>query len=217
MVDLDKARMLAFTLCGCKRPTCLEESCIAWRRRGAIFCCSTSTPKFWRLYRQCPWMYKSSAVHIDPARESQKAPLTVGGWHRGGGGLSLDGGFYGMPCVLSVAFQRCAQDPFKLNLARNVRTTDRAPHRELRSWPPPPPPSPIPTKIYRQLVVDTSREVLSEWGAGVFDDPRLEVHYADAHAYLRENEGMFDVIIMDIADPIEAGPGYVLYTQVNIN
>ncbi|CAM9426523.1 unnamed protein product [Ascophyllum nodosum] len=64
-----------------------------------------------------------------------------------------------------------------------------------------------------KLVVDTSREVLPEWGAGVFDDPRLEVHYADAHAYLRENEGMFDVIIMDIADPIEAGPGYVLYTQ----
>jgi len=26
-------------------------------------------------------------------------------------------------------------------------------------------------------------------------------------------EEMFDVIIMDIADPIEAGPGYVLYTQ----
>ena len=65
-----------------------------------------------------------------------------------------------------------------------------------------------------QLVVDTSRDVLPEWGAGVLDDSRLEVHYSDAHAYLRENDDMYDVIIMDIADPIEAGPGYVLYTQV---
>lgn len=56
--------------------------------------------------------------------------------------------------------------------------------------------------------------MLSEWGAGVTEDPRLELHYTDAHAFLKENEGLFDVIIMDIADPIEAGPGYVLYTQV---
>lgn len=63
-------------------------------------------------------------------------------------------------------------------------------------------------------MVDTSRDVLPEWGAGVLDDPRLDLHYTDAHAFLRDNEGMYDVIIMDIADPIEAGPGYILYTQV---
>lgn len=67
-----------------------------------------------------------------------------------------------------------------------------------------------------QLVVDTSRDVLPEWGAGVLDDPRLDLHYTDAHAFLRENEGMYDVIIMDIADPIEAGPGYILYTQASV-
>lgn len=64
-------------------------------------------------------------------------------------------------------------------------------------------------------MVDTSRDVLPEWGAGVLDDPRLDLHYTDAHAFLRENEGMYDVIIMDIADPIEAGPGYILYTQAS--
>eukprot|EP00752_Nemacystus_decipiens_P004256 g3887.t1 len=64
-----------------------------------------------------------------------------------------------------------------------------------------------------KLVVDTSRDVLPEWGAGVLDDPRLDLHYTDAHAFLRENDDMYDVIIMDIADPIEAGPGYILYTQ----
>ncbi|CAM9461595.1 unnamed protein product [Ectocarpus sp. 8 AP-2014] len=67
-----------------------------------------------------------------------------------------------------------------------------------------------------KLVVDTSRDVLPEWGAGVLDDPRLELHYTDAHAFLRENEDMYDVIIMDIADPIEAGPGYILYTQARL-
>lgn len=75
----------------------------------------------------------------------------------------------------------------------------------------PPPASDSPN----QVVVDTSRDVLPEWGAGVLDDPRLDLHYTDAHAFLRENEGMYDVIIMDIADPIEAGPGYILYTQAS--
>lgn len=56
------------------------------------------------------------------------------------------------------------------------------------------------------------REQMPEWNAGVFEDPRMEVHYTDAHAYLKNCDETFDVIIMDIADPIEAGPGYVLYT-----
>jgi spermidine synthase len=64
-----------------------------------------------------------------------------------------------------------------------------------------------------KVVVDVSREHLPEWGAGCWDDPRLEMHYTDAHAWLMQYKGpKFDVIIMDIADPIEAGPGYVLYT-----
>lgn len=35
----------------------------------------------------------------------------------------------------------------------------------------------------------------------------------DAHKYLMETEEKFDVIIMDISDPVEAGPGIALYTQ----
>lgn len=61
----------------------------------------------------------------------------------------------------------------------------------------------------------TSKELLPEWGQGVTDDPRLKLIYADAHAFLKNTEETYDVIIMDIADPIEAGPGYVLYTQVS--
>ncbi|MES1908226.1 MAG: hypothetical protein MHM6MM_001200 [Cercozoa sp. M6MM] len=64
-----------------------------------------------------------------------------------------------------------------------------------------------------KAVVDVSAELLPEWGDGCLDDPRLELHYTDAKAFLENWEGKpFDVIIMDIADPIEAGPGVMLYT-----
>lgn len=64
-----------------------------------------------------------------------------------------------------------------------------------------------------QVVCNICREELPEWNQGAFEDPRLTIHYTDAHAFLKEYDGTFDVIIMDIADPIEAGPGYVLYTE----
>lgn len=64
-----------------------------------------------------------------------------------------------------------------------------------------------------KVVVDICREQLPEWNDGSTEDPRLELHYTDAKAFLESYEGTFDVIIMDIADPIEAGPGIALYTQ----
>uniref|UniRef100_A0A7S2CGT9 PABS domain-containing protein n=1 Tax=Octactis speculum TaxID=3111310 RepID=A0A7S2CGT9_9STRA len=67
-----------------------------------------------------------------------------------------------------------------------------------------------------KMVVDVSREQLHEWSTGCFSDPRLTVHYTDAHAWLNRSDadtGLFDLIIMDIADPFEAGPGIALYTQ----
>eukprot|EP00475_Leptophrys_vorax_P042682 TRINITY_DN80509_c0_g1_i1.p1 TRINITY_DN80509_c0_g1~~TRINITY_DN80509_c0_g1_i1.p1 ORF type:complete len:335 (-),score=111.82 TRINITY_DN80509_c0_g1_i1:97-1101(-) len=64
-----------------------------------------------------------------------------------------------------------------------------------------------------KMVVDACREHLPEWAAGAFDDPRLEIYYQDAKAWLENFDGKFDVIIMDIADPIEAGPGIALYYQ----
>jgi len=65
-----------------------------------------------------------------------------------------------------------------------------------------------------KVVCDICRQEMPEWNQGVFEDPRLTVYYDDAHAFLKTYTGpAFDVIIMDIADPIEAGPGYVLYTE----
>jgi len=64
-----------------------------------------------------------------------------------------------------------------------------------------------------KVVCDVCREQLPEWHDGCVDDPRLEVVYDDAKGWLERYEGTFDIIIMDIADPIEAGPGIALYTE----
>ena len=55
---------------------------------------------------------------------------------------------------------------------------------------------------------------LQQWSAGVKDDPRFQLFVEDAKAHLEKHpDEKYDVIIMDIADPIEAGPGIALYTQ----
>ena len=65
-----------------------------------------------------------------------------------------------------------------------------------------------------EKVVNICREYLPEWGGdNVMNNDRFELVIADAHAYLLNSDEMFDVMIMDISDPIEAGPGITLYTK----
>ena len=65
-----------------------------------------------------------------------------------------------------------------------------------------------------EVVVDVCRKYLPEWGGDeVATNPRLELIIGDAHEYLMNCKDSFDVVIMDISDPIEAGPGVMLYTQ----
>ena len=55
---------------------------------------------------------------------------------------------------------------------------------------------------------------LPEWGGeAVASHPKMELIIGDAHKYIMETSETFDVIIMDISDPIEAGPGIALYTK----
>ena len=61
--------------------------------------------------------------------------------------------------------------------------------------------------------VDFARTELQQWSEGTFDDPRLELVIGDAKGFLEKDDRAYDVIIMDIADPIEAGPGIALYCQ----
>ena len=61
-------------------------------------------------------------------------------------------------------------------------------------------------------VVEVCRVHLPEWGGdAVLNDPRLEYVVGDALVYLRNTTERFDVVIMDVTDPIEYGPAEALY------
>jgi spermidine synthase len=62
-------------------------------------------------------------------------------------------------------------------------------------------------------VVSLCRRFLPSWHQNAFDDPRAELHFVDARKYLDESSDKFDVIIIDLADPLEQGPARLLYTQ----
>ncbi len=62
-------------------------------------------------------------------------------------------------------------------------------------------------------VVELCRRYLPNHHQGSFDDPRAELRIGDARQLLADAPERFDVIIMDLADPIEGGPAYKLYTQ----
>ena len=68
-----------------------------------------------------------------------------------------------------------------------------------------------------KVACDMCREHLPEWNDGAYEDPRFEVYYEDAKAWIENAGQKFDVIIMDICDPIEAGPGIALYFQEYYN
>ena len=63
-----------------------------------------------------------------------------------------------------------------------------------------------------EQVVDLCRQHLGAFHQGSFDDPRLELHHKDAMAVLDESEGGFDVAVIDVPDPLEGGPAYLLFT-----
>lgn len=62
-------------------------------------------------------------------------------------------------------------------------------------------------------VVDICRRFLFSWHQNSFDDQRAELHFADAREYLGKNDDKFDVIIIDLPDPLQEGPARLLYTQ----
>ncbi len=64
-----------------------------------------------------------------------------------------------------------------------------------------------------QEVVEKCRQFLPEWHQGAFDDPRTDLRFMDARKYLEETSDTYDVIIIDISEPVEEGPAYLLFTR----
>ena len=62
-------------------------------------------------------------------------------------------------------------------------------------------------------VVELCRAHLPDHHQGSFDDPRLTLLHQDARAFLQAGGDGFDVIILDLVDPLEEGTAYLLYTD----
>ena len=68
-----------------------------------------------------------------------------------------------------------------------------------------------------QEVVELCRRYLPQHHQGSFDDPRVTLLHQDARGYLERTDEQFDVMIMDLVDPMEGGTAYLLYTQEYYN
>ncbi len=74
--------------------------------------------------------------------------------------------------------------------------------------------------VKRAVMIDIDEEVITacqkflpDYSRGAFEDRRTELRHTDARDYLAKCREAFDIIIIDLPDPIEEGPAYLLYTQ----
>lgn len=61
-------------------------------------------------------------------------------------------------------------------------------------------------------VIAKTKQYLTEWHQGSFDDPRVQVVIADGKAFVENGEEKFDVIIVDVCDRLDEGAANELYT-----
>jgi spermidine synthase len=64
-----------------------------------------------------------------------------------------------------------------------------------------------------EAVVDACRRHLPEMHRNAFDDPRVELRHEDARGYLEATAERFDVAIVDLTEPLQAGPACRLFTR----
>ena len=62
-------------------------------------------------------------------------------------------------------------------------------------------------------MIACSKKFLPSFHAGAFDDSRVELVIEDGRKYLERIQDRFDVIIVDVNDPLEGGPSYMLFTM----
>jgi spermidine synthase len=62
-------------------------------------------------------------------------------------------------------------------------------------------------------VIESSRKYMPELSCGAFSNARADVIVADGRRFVESCAGKFDLIIMDVTDPLEGGPGQLLYTK----
>ncbi len=63
-------------------------------------------------------------------------------------------------------------------------------------------------------LVKVCRKWLPNFHGGAFDDPRATLVFAEGRAWLADQpDGSFDVIILDLPEPLEVGPALLLFTR----
>jgi spermidine synthase len=63
-------------------------------------------------------------------------------------------------------------------------------------------------------LVDMVKVHMPEWHQGAFEDPRTTLLHTDARAWLADHKGAnFDVVLSDLPNPHEDGPGQFLFTK----
>lgn len=74
--------------------------------------------------------------------------------------------------------------------------------------------------VERLVMVDIDREVvemcaeyLPEWNDGAYKDPRVEVVFGDAREYVINTRETWDVVVMDLTEPVDDGPSYLMFTK----
>jgi len=133
---------------------------------------------------------------------------------------------YGKVLVLDGRIQSSQSDEFIYHEALvhpGMLTTEAAPRsalvigggegatlREILRYP----------SVTRAVMVDIDQEVvelckahLPEMHRGSFDDPRTELRHEDARAYLEKTKDRFDLITVDLVEPLEEGPARMLFTR----
>ena len=57
-----------------------------------------------------------------------------------------------------------------------------------------------------EMVVDACREFMPSLADGALDDPKVELIIGDGIEYVKNSNEQFDVIVLDVSDPVEGGP-----------
>jgi spermidine synthase len=64
-----------------------------------------------------------------------------------------------------------------------------------------------------ETVTKVCREHLPGISGGAFDDPRVELVFADGAEYVGSRTGDFDVVVLDLTDPVPGGPAEPLFAE----
>ncbi|MDY6784041.1 MAG: spermidine synthase [Cyanobacteriota bacterium] len=137
----------------------------------------------------------------------------------------VETGVYGKALVLDGKWQSCTGDEFLYHepLVHPAAICHQAPKnvlilgggegatlREVLRW----------QTVERAMMIDIDGEVVAackehlvEMHQNAFDDPRVELHIADAFEKIETIQDKWDIIISDLSDPIEEGPSFKLFTQ----